>query len=146
MGQNMGSYGKIGTEMQIITIDGNCGSDAEVKNMDDGTPRITFTVAVKDPRNRDQTNWYRCDYFGKRGLAVQQYIRKGTYIYAVGSLSIGEYEGKPTFNVTVNELSFINSNREAAPRQEAPQRKPTAHDLAKQNGYQPQELDDDLPF
>jgi single-strand DNA-binding protein len=138
MGQNMGSYGKIGTEMQIITIDGNCGRDAEVKNMDDGTPRITFTVAVKD--------WYRCDYFGKRGLAVQQYIRKGTYIYAVGSLSIGEYEGKPTFNVTVNELSFINSNREAAPRQEAPQRKPTAHDVAKQNGYQPQELDDDLPF
>lgn len=133
--------------MQVVTIDGNVGRDAEIREMKDGTPCVSFTVAVRDPRNREQTNWYRCDYFGKRGLAVQPYIKKGTYAYLTGSYSIGEYEGKATHNVTVNELSFVNKDRDATQQQPvAPQRKPTAHDVAKQNGYQPQELDDDLPF
>jgi len=133
--------------MQLVTIKGNCGRDAETKATQNGEPFITFTVGVKDSDNREQTNWYRCIFYGKRAVAVQQYIRKGTTIFAEGRLSIGEYEGKPTYTVKVNELEFINQNRDAAPRQEAPQRKPTAHDVAKQNGYQPQDLDDsDLPF
>lgn len=131
--------------MQLVIIDGNVGRDAEVREMKDGTPCISFTVAVRDPRNREQTNWYRCDYFGKRGMAVQPYIRKGTSVYLTGSYSIGEYEGKATHNVTVNELSFINKERG-----EEPARKPTAHDEAKRNGYQPQgdtfNLDDSIPF
>lgn len=129
--------------MQAIILDGNVGSDAQISNMPDGTPRISFTLAVRDTRNRDQTNWYRCDYFGKRGLAVQPYIRKGSIVFLTGLYSIGEYEGKARHNVTVNELTFVNKDRDAAP---APAHKPTAHDTAKQNGYQPQELDDDLPF
>ena len=54
-----------------------------------------------------------------------------------GRWCIGEYEGKAQFNVTVDEVEFMS-------RAENAERKPTAHDKAKANGYQRQPFDDDL--
>lgn len=132
--------------IQIITIEGNAGGDGVLRNNADGSTVLGLNVAVKDPENKEQTNWYRCSIWGKRAVSLQPYLLKGTKVYIVGTMSIGEYEGKPQFKVRVNDISFYNPQRsnDAQPSQ---QRQPTAHDVAKQNGYQPQHnLDDDVPF
>lgn len=130
--------------MQIITIEGRAGNDAKVHTNADGMSVLSINVAVQDPSNKEQTNWYRCSIWGKRALSLQQYLTKGTKIFAVGTMSIGEYEGKPQFNVRVNDISFTTSQRTDGNNQRQ-QRTLTDHDRAKQNGYQP-DLEDEVPF
>lgn len=130
--------------IQIVIIEGYAGADAKLHTNNDGSNVLSVNVAVQDPANKEQTNWYRCSIWGKRALSLQQYLVKGIKIYAVGTMSIGEYEGKPQFNVRVNDISFTSVQRTQGDNQRQ-ERTPTAHDKAKQNGYQP-DLEDDLPF
>ena len=62
-------------------------------------------------------------------------------MFICGELSISEYEGKQQLNVRVNDIEFFNDRGE-----DKGERKPTAHDKAKANGYQPDDLDDSVPF
>lgn len=128
--------------MQLITIEGRAGADAKLNTTNDGQTVLSVNVAVNDPENKEQTNWYRCSVWGKRAVALEQYLVKGTRIFAQGTLSIGEYEGKPQFKVRINDLTFFGNQRNDNGPQ---QRRPSPHDRAKQNGYQP-DLEDDLPF
>ena len=119
--------------MQIITIEGRAGADSKLNTTNDGQTVLSINVAVNDPNNRDQTNWFRCSIWGKRATTLQQYLLKGTKIFAVGTLSIGEYDGKPQYNLRVNDISFYSPQRQGdAPSQQA---QPSRRDL-----------DDDVPF
>jgi len=130
--------------IQIITIEGYAGTDAKVHTNNDGSTVLSVNVAVQDPSNKEQTNWYRCSVWGKRALSLEPYIVKGIKIFAVGTMSVGEYDGKPQFNVRVNDLSFTSVQKTTGDNRKQ-QRTPTAHDRAKQNGFQP-DLEDEVPF
>jgi single-strand DNA-binding protein len=128
--------------MQKIFFTGGVGRDAELKQTKAGEDVLTFPVGVSQGYGDNKTtNWFRCNMWGKRARNLQQYLLKGAKVAVAGSLTIGEYEGKAQFNVTVDEVEFMS-------RSENAERKPTAHDKAKANGYQPDNyLDDDMaPF
>jgi single-strand DNA-binding protein len=119
--------------MQIITIEGRAGADSKLNTTTDGQTVLSLNVAVNDPNNREQTNWFRCSIWGKRATTLQQYLVKGTKIFAVGTLSIGEYEGKAQYNLRVNDISFYTQQRQG--EGQVPQRHTNRNDL-----------DDDVPF
>ena len=127
--------------MQKIFFTGGVGRDAELKQTKAGEDVLTFPVGVSQGFGDNKTtNWFRCNMWGKRARNLQQYLLKGAKVAVAGSLTIGEYEGKAQFNVTVDEVEFMS-------RAENAERKPTAHDKAKANGYQRQSFDDDMaPF
>jgi single-strand DNA-binding protein len=127
--------------MQVISISGRCGADSKLIDTKNGDSILSLNVAV-DQRNGDEktTNWYRCSIWGKRAKTLAPYILKGTRVFIVGEMTIGEYEGKQQLNVRVNDIEFFNDKAGAAG-----ERKPTDHDRAKQNGFQ-RDLDDDVPF
>jgi single-strand DNA-binding protein len=127
--------------MQIINISGRAGADAQIRDTKNGDSILNVNVAV-DQRNGAEktTNWYRCSIWGKRAQTLAPYIMKGTRVFICGELSISEYEGKQQLNVRVNDIEFFNDRSD-----EKAERKPTAHDRAKANGYQP-DLNDDVPF
>lgn len=129
--------------IQIVTIEGRAGSDAKLNTNQNGQNILTVNVAVTDPRNKDQTNWYRCSVWGKRAVALEQYIVKGTIIFATGTFSIGEYNGKPQLDVRVNDISFYNNQRHGDAPQRQSQSAPAGR--AQPKGYDP-DLDDDVPF
>lgn len=104
--------------MISITIAGNLGADAELRMTQGGQAVLNLRVAVKD--SKGTTEWFRCSLWGKRGEAVAQYLRKGTKVTIVGSLAFTEYNGQRQYEVSVNEIDFINSDR--APQQQAQQR------------------------
>ena len=128
--------------MQVINISGRAGSDAQLRSTSNGDSILSVNVAVDQRNGKDDktTNWYRCSIWGKRAQTLAPYIMKGTRVFVCGELSMSEYEGKQQLNVRVNDIEFFNDKAE--PAQE---RKPTAHDKAKANGYQP-DLEDDVPF
>ncbi len=119
--------------MQSITITGGLGKDAMLRTTQAGEDILSFNVGVSQGYGeRKSTNWYRCNVWGKRGRTISQYLLKGVKVTVQGELSIGEYEGKPQFDIRVNEVEWERRQGDA-PRQ----RDPEVH---------PADLDDDVPF
>ncbi len=128
--------------MQFITITGALGRDAELKRTKTGDEVLSFPVGVSQGYGDNKTtNWYRCSMWGKRAVNLQQYLMKGVKVAVAGEMKTGEYEGKTQLNIDVATLDFMSRG------ETAPARQPTAHDKAKQNGYQRDDyLDDEAPF
>lgn len=128
---------------KITILKANLGKDAELKKTRTNEDVLSFPVgASQGYGDRKKTIWYRCAVWGKRAVSLAPYLTKGTMVSIVGELEIDEYEGKTQHKIAVDPNGVeILSRSENAPRQ------PTAHDKAKANGYQPDNLDDlDTPF
>ncbi|MHB9879137.1 single-stranded DNA-binding protein [Pacificimonas sp. ICDLI1SI03] len=98
--------------MQIITIAGRIGRDAET-NSPNGKPVCNFSVAVDQGfGNNKSTNWFRCALWGQRGEKLAQYLTKGSSVTVVGTLRIGEYQGKPQYDVDVSEVALQGGRSE----------------------------------
>jgi single-strand DNA-binding protein len=98
--------------MQLITISGNVGKDAELRDTRDSKV-LSFNVGVKNGFGKDAGSvWYRCSLWGKAAEAFAGSIKKGTKVFVSGELTHDEYEGKPQFNVRVSSI-------DTAPRSEA---------------------------
>ncbi len=93
--------------MQIITITGNVGKDPEQRTTQGGDTVTSFSVAVKQGwGDRATTNWFRCSVWGKRGDTIREYMAKGAKATVIGELTIGECQGKPQFDVRVNDVDW----------------------------------------
>lgn len=77
--------------MNIISIAGKLGRDAEVKYLPDGTAVANFTVADDQGRAKPAI-WWRCQLFGKRAESLAPYLIKGASVTVGGSVSEREYE------------------------------------------------------
>lgn len=75
--------------MNIISITGNVGKDAELKDFSDNK-LLTFSVA--DSQYNDKTVWFRCKMWGKRADSLSDKILKGTMLHVVGEMTNSEYE------------------------------------------------------
>jgi single-strand DNA-binding protein len=93
--------------MQSITITGGLGRDAELKTTQSGDDILSFSVGSSQGYGeKKSTNWFRCTVWGKRGRTIAQYLTEGTKVTVQGELSIGEYDGKPQFDIRVNEVEW----------------------------------------
>jgi single-strand DNA-binding protein len=124
--------------MQAITITGGLGRDAELKTTQSGDDILSFSVGSSQGYgDKKTTNWFRCTVWGKRGRSIAQYLTKGTKVTVQGELSIGSYDGKPQFEIRVNEVEWQRSEG-AGGGAKAP-----ATDSA---WDQTDDLDDSVPF
>ena len=90
--------------MQNITISGNIGKDAELRDTRDSKV-LSFNVGVKNGYGKDAGSvWYRCSLWGKAAEAFAGGLTKGTKVFITGDLTHDEYEGKPQFNVRVGSI------------------------------------------
>jgi single-strand DNA-binding protein len=127
--------------MNVITIAGGLGRDAELKYLNNGDPICNFSVA--DSQGRDKgTIWWNCSLFGKRGEALSQYLTKGQSVTVVGSVTEREWQDKEgnkrkSMDVRVSEIALQGGRKDAEPQEErraAPKPAPVEMD------------DQDLPF
>ena len=127
--------------MNVITVAGTLGKDAEVKYLSNGDAIANFSVA--DSQGRDKpTIWWNCGLYGKRAESLSQYLTKGQAVTVTGSVSEREWtskdgEKRKSMDVRVNDIALQGGRRDSEPQQErrqapAPQ--------------QPDIGDDDLPF
>lgn len=128
--------------MKNITIAGRTTRDAELRRLQDGTPVLSFSVAVDDRVSKDKgTLYFDCSMFGNRAAALEQHITKGTALTVSGDLGRREHDGKTYLQVRVNDVTLQG----AKPQSDAPARK--REEPAGSYG-QTEELDDldELPF
>jgi single-strand DNA-binding protein len=127
--------------MIITTVAGNVGKDAELRDAH-GTPVLGFSIAgTAGWGDREQTLWFNCSIWGKRGESLVQYIKKGTRVTVSGELSQREYEGKQYLELRVEHIKLqdTKANGQQAPAAPAAQRAPAAPPAA--DSY-----DADIPF
>jgi single-strand DNA-binding protein len=127
--------------MNVITIAGGLGRDAELKYLNNGDPICNFSVA--DSQGRDKgTIWWSCTLFGKRGEALAQYLTKGQSVTVVGTVTEREWTDKTdtkrkSMDVRVSEIALQGGRKDAEPqekRRQAPKPAPVQDDF------------DDAPF
>lgn len=110
--------------MNVITIAGTVGKDAEMKYLNDGTAIAAFSVA--DSQGKDKTVWWNCSMFGKRAESLGQYILKGTRVTVSGQVTEDTWTDKnglerKSMKVRVNDIALQSKpepRQEAAPKQE----------------------------
>jgi len=104
------------------TVIGNLGSQAETKTLPSGKVVTNFSVATKDGKNREQTNWIRCAFWGERGKKVAEYLTKGRQVTIVGPMSMHEHNGKSYLECDVQELTLQGGGKDGS--------RPASHDAA----------------
>lgn len=98
--------------MNVWTFSGRVGADAELRTTQSGEKFSSFRVANDIGfGDRKTTQWVDCTYWGKRGEAVNQYIRKGAKVTVSGEVKLEEFQrrdGTPgsKLSVRVNDVDL----------------------------------------
>jgi single-strand DNA-binding protein len=128
--------------MNVITVAGSLGKDAEIKYLANGDAICNFSVADSQGREKP-TIWWNCGLYGKRAESLSKYLTKGQAVTVTGSVSEREWTDKDgnkrkSMDVRVSDVALQGGRKDAEPQQErsaAPKPAP-AFD----------EDDSDLPF
>lgn len=135
--------------MNIITVAGQLGKDAEIRYLPNGDPVASFSVA--DSQGKDKpTIWWRASLFGKRAESLGPYLTKGQAVTISGSITEREYtdkdgQQKKAQEIRVNDLALQGGKREGAAPAPAQRQAPApAPRQAGGSGFA--DMDDEIPF
>ena len=123
--------------MNSCTFVGRIGRDPELKQVGQND-LLSFSLASDTGfGDNKKTIWLDCSIWGKRANSLQPYLKKGTQMTAIGSISERSYTNKDgvektALQMNVGELSFSSDKSQGGASQQ-PQ---------SNNGA----LDDDIPF
>lgn len=129
--------------MQTITISGYLSKDAETRQVGDNTVTALNVPVKQGFGDKEQTNWYRVNVWGKRAEYAAK-ASKGDFTVASGTLTIGEYNGKITLDIRADDFTIARTDRrqadgsQGAPLEQARKSFPNAQVV--------DDLDDDIPF
>jgi single-strand DNA-binding protein len=92
--------------MQIISIAGSTGKDAEYKTTQSGAELCSTSVAVNGFANGEKTTtWYDVTSWGKGSEGLARILRKGSKVACSGELSTREHNGKTYLQVRTNGIT-----------------------------------------
>jgi single-strand DNA-binding protein len=116
-----------GSVNKVILV-GNLGKDPEVRNSQQGSKIVTFTLATSESWNdrasgerKEKTEWHRVVVFNERVADVaERFLRKGRKVFVEGSLQTRKWtdqsgQEKYTTEVVIDrfrgDLQLIDSQR-----------------------------------
>lgn len=91
--------------MKQITIIGNLGANAVLRQTSDGKQLMTFSVAVNTPNN--ETLWFNC--IGNYREKLFPYLVKGANVCVIGDLNVAVYNGKIDLSVNVDKSELCGT-------------------------------------
>jgi len=92
--------------MQHITVSGRLSADAETRQAGEGTVTSFNLVVDQGFGDKKKTNWFRISVWGKKGAGAAPYLLKAGQVTVVGEFEIGEYEGKPQYNIRASDFTL----------------------------------------
>ena len=129
--------------MQKCFIIGNLTKDVETRETASGALMARFSVAVKRPYSKDETDFF--DVTAWRSLAeiCGKYLKKGSKVALVGYFTSRSYEDnqgikRKVWDFNCEEMEMLSSNQ-TQPQEEQPRRKPTLTEIYSEG-------DDFIPF
>lgn len=108
--------------MAILVVTGRVGSDGELRELQDGTAVLGFSIADDIGwGDKKTTQWIKCSMFGKRAASVAQYVTKGAIVEVVGTPQVEAWTKKGTsdpqanIKVRVSELKLHGGTKSDRP-------------------------------
>lgn len=145
--------------MNVWTFSGRCGADAELRKTQSNEDVLSFRVANDIGfGDRKTTQWVSCSYWGKRAVAIADYIKKGDRITVSGELKLESYTNKQGVQesklaVRVNDVDLAARNESGSQQGGGGGRdygsEPPKGGAGGRGGGKPafdQDLDDEVPF
>ena len=116
------------------------GKDAELKQSQGGKSFLSLSVVYDIGYGENkQSQWMSLVMFGAQSEKLAQHLTKGKQIVVrVDELRTEVYQEKAYLKGTLLGVEFVSSGKQEGQQD--------AHNTQKSNGYQRQDLDDDLPF
>lgn len=129
--------------MNNIIIKGRISKDIELRTTQTGKEVAGFSVAVNRRFDKDNTDFFDVVAWGKTGVFVNTYFRKGQEILIQGSMQCRKWQDKEDNNrysweLVAEQVDFCGSKSEKSTN-EQPIESTT-------QGYIPLPDDSDLPF
>ena len=116
------------------------GKDAELKQSNSGKSFLSLSVVYDIGYGENkQSQWMSLVMFGAQSEKLAQHLTKGKQIVIrADELRTEVYQEKAYLKGTLSSVEFVSSGKQEGQQD--------AHNTQKSNGYQRQDLDDDLPF
>jgi len=124
-----------------VTLIGNLGRDAEIRNTNGGTQVASLRLATTDRQKNqagewtDHTEWHAVVCFGKLAELMDRFGKKGKQLYVEGRIQTREYTDKDgnkrwSTEVIAGEIRLLGGARDDAQGQSsgAPSRAPARDD------------------
>lgn len=133
--------------MQVVTIAGAIGRDAEYKTTQGGSEFCSFSVAVSTGYgDRKTTTWWDVTRWGKGADKLAPMLTKGTKVTVSGEVSTREHDGRTYLQVRADHLTLQGERRDNGSRGNGgPSQRRTSHETA-WGGQDDDPLNDDVPF
>lgn len=138
-----------------VILVGNLGGDPEVRYTPSGSAVTSLSIATsetwKDKQTgqaQERTEWHKVVFFNRLAEVAGEYLKKGSKIYAEGSLRTRKWQDKNgqdryTTEIVGQSMQMLDakgSGPSAMPRQEQEMPAPEMETQSSDN------FDDDIPF
>lgn len=131
--------------MNKTFLTGNLTKDVETRETASGALMARFSVAVKRPYSKEETDFF--DVTAWRSLAeiCGKYLKKGSKVALVGYFTSRSYEDnqgikRKVWDFNCEEMEMLSSDKTHT-QEEQPRKRPTLTEVYSQEG-----LDDFIPF
>lgn len=100
--------------MNRITIHGRLTREPEMRDAGPSASVCSFTVAVNRRFDREKSDFFDCQAWGKLGLFVERYFHKGSEILVSGEMQSRKYTNKEgsqrtSWSVNVDQIDFCGN-------------------------------------
>ena len=104
--------------MNRVILVGRITKDPELKNRNDGSPFVQFSIAVnrtyQNRQGQRETDFINCVVFNKQAENLAKYIRKGALIGVEGRLTTNSYtdqngNARTSTDVLCDNISFLSN-------------------------------------
>lgn len=148
--------------MNVWTIAGRLGRDAETRTTDGGQVVTNFSVAVDEYAGKGERRalWIDCTWWGERGAKVAEYLTKGKFVTITGQAGVRTFDGRngvqAISTMRVNDVT-LGAGGESDGQQRQATSRPAASAPAQgqraasapapqRQAPPPDSFDDDIPF
>lgn len=129
--------------MKNITIAGNIGKDAVTRKTQNGDAVTSWSVAVEEIQGQEKRSiWFDCNFWGKRGENLAQYLIKGGKVAVAGELSTRDYEGKTYLTIRANQVLLLGGKKQDGGNDDGGNATPPH----RENPDKRHDMDDGIPF
>ena len=114
--------------MNSVNLIGRLSNSPEIRHTTNNQVVCRFTLAVtrrfKNPAGDYAADFINCVAFGKTAELIGNYVEKGQQLAVEGRIKTGSYTTQDaskryTFDVVVENITFINSRKSASERKES---------------------------
>lgn len=128
--------------MNKTFITGNLTKDVETRETASGALMARFSVAVKRPYSKEETDFFDCTAWRSLAEICGKYLKKGSKVALVGYFTSRSYEDnqgikRKVWDFNCEEMEMLSSSQ-AQPQEEQTRRKPTLMAM--------DDTDGDIPF